>query len=198
MRIPGRATLAGTVRFAARALSTLHTAAAEGSPSLSTAPEGGFRLALGLCLSSIGFGTYQGEASDQVDACYREALALAIRLGCNVLDTAPNYRGQRSEIVLGQVVSDLIASGQVTREELVVLVIQVIRLVRLLRQEVLPILNSTQETVSTVRGTATFVSDHLVQPVVKVASYSAGVRQALNALLRIRHRDGRKTNEKEA
>jgi|YNPNPStandDraft_1061719.scaffolds.fasta_scaffold20928_2 hypothetical protein len=81
---------------------------------------------------------------------------------------------------------------------LAVLVIQVIRLVRLLRQEVLPILNSTQETVSTVRGTATFVSDHLVQPVVKVASYSAGVRQALNALLRFRHRDGRKTDEKEA
>ena len=53
---------------------------------------------------------------------------------------------------------------------LAVLVIQVIRLVKLLREEVLPILNSTQETVSTVRGTASFVSDHVVQPVVKVSS----------------------------
>lgn len=78
---------------------------------------------------------------------------------------------------------------------LAILVFQVIRLAKVLRQEVLPILSSTQETVSTVRGTATFVTDHLVQPVIKVASYSAGVYQALNALLKIRHRDGRKTDE---
>ncbi len=73
---------------------------------------------------------------------------------------------------------------------LAVLVIQVIRLVRLLREEVLPILNSTQETVSTVRGTATFMSDHLVQPVVKISSYAAGARQAVNVLL------GRRRNGK--
>ena len=71
-----------------------------------------------------------------------------------------------------------------------VLVIQVIRLVRVLRQEVMPILNSTQETVGTVRGTATFVSDHMVQPLVKVTSYAAGARQAINTLLGFRRRDG--------
>ena len=65
---------------------------------------------------------------------------------------------------------------------LIVLVIQVIRLVKLLRGEVIPILRSTQETVGTVRGTATFMSDHLVQPVVKVSSYAAGARQAVNTL----------------
>lgn len=67
---------------------------------------------------------------------------------------------------------------------LAVLVVQVIRLVKLLREEVMPILNSTQETVSTVRGTASFVSDHVVQPVVKVSSFTAGARQAVNALFR--------------
>ncbi len=67
---------------------------------------------------------------------------------------------------------------------LAVLVIQVIRLVKLLREEVLPILNSTQETVSTVRGTATFMSDHIVQPVVKVSSFAAGARQAASTLFR--------------
>ena len=65
---------------------------------------------------------------------------------------------------------------------LAVLVIQVIRLVKLLREEVLPILNSTQETVGTVRGTADFVSDHLVQPMVKASSYAAGARQAVSTL----------------
>ncbi|OQA47044.1 MAG: hypothetical protein BWY52_00393 [Chloroflexi bacterium ADurb.Bin325] len=65
---------------------------------------------------------------------------------------------------------------------LIVLVVQVIRLVKLLREEVIPIVRSTQETVGTVRGTATFMSDHLVQPVVKVSSYTAGARQAINTL----------------
>ncbi len=73
---------------------------------------------------------------------------------------------------------------------LAILVIQVIRLVRMLKNEVLPILNSTQETVGTVRGTATFVSDHLVQPVVKVASFTTGVRKAATFALRIRNRNG--------
>lgn len=69
---------------------------------------------------------------------------------------------------------------------LAVLVIQVIRLVKLLREEVMPILNSTQETVSTVRGTASFMSDHMIQPVVKVSSYAAGARQAVNTLFKRR------------
>ncbi|HEX9116088.1 MAG TPA: hypothetical protein VGA61_08470 [Anaerolineae bacterium] len=73
---------------------------------------------------------------------------------------------------------------------LAILVIQVIRLVRMLRDEVLPILNSTQETVGTVRGTATFVSDHLVQPVVKVASFSAGARKVVNTALNFKSRRG--------
>ncbi len=65
---------------------------------------------------------------------------------------------------------------------LAVLVIQVVRLVRMLREEVMPILRSTQETVGTVRGTATFVSDRVIQPAVKVSSATAGVRQAVRTL----------------
>lgn len=67
---------------------------------------------------------------------------------------------------------------------LAVLVIQVMKLVRMLREEVMPILRSTQDTVSTVRGTADFVSDHLVQPVVKASSFAAGARQAVSAIFR--------------
>lgn len=68
-----------------------------------------------------------------------------------------------------------------------ILIIQVIRLIRLLREEVLPIISSTQETVGTVRGTATFVSDHVVQPVVKVNSYAAGVRRGVRVLFGLRN-----------
>ena len=69
---------------------------------------------------------------------------------------------------------------------MVILVFQVIRLIRLLREEILPIISSTQETVGTVRGTATFVSDHLVQPVVSVSSFASGVRRGVTTLLRIK------------
>lgn len=63
-----------------------------------------------------------------------------------------------------------------------VLIIQVTRLTKMLREEVMPILYSTQETLSTVRGTTTFVSDRVIQPVVKVSSYTAGMRQAVKVL----------------
>ena len=65
---------------------------------------------------------------------------------------------------------------------LAILVIQVMKLVRMLREEVMPILKSTQDTVSTVRGTADFMSDRLVQPVVKASSLAAGARQAVGVL----------------
>jgi hypothetical protein len=63
-----------------------------------------------------------------------------------------------------------------------VLIVAVTKLIRMLRDEVLPILYSTQETLGTIRGTTTFVSDRVVQPVVKVSSYTAGVRQAVSVL----------------
>ncbi len=65
---------------------------------------------------------------------------------------------------------------------LAVLIFQVIRLIRMLRNEVLPMLEATQETLGTVRGTVTFMGDHVVQPVVKVSSYAYGVKSALKAL----------------
>ena len=72
-----------------------------------------------------------------------------------------------------------------------VLVIQLARLSKLLREELLPILVATQDTVGTVRGTTTFVGDRVVQPVVTVSSYAAGVRGALGALVGVRKYTGR-------
>jgi hypothetical protein len=65
---------------------------------------------------------------------------------------------------------------------LCVLIFQTIRLARMLREEILPMLQATQETLGTVRGTATFMGDHVVQPVVKASSYAHGVRSALRVL----------------
>ena len=65
---------------------------------------------------------------------------------------------------------------------LAVLTIQVYKLVKMLREEVKPMLEATQETVGTVRGTATLLSEHLVSPVVKAAGYVSGLRQAAKTL----------------
>jgi len=55
----------------------------------------------GLQLSSVGLGTYLGDPDDETDAGYRDAIAQARALGCNVLDSAINYRFQRSERAVG-------------------------------------------------------------------------------------------------
>jgi hypothetical protein len=60
---------------------------------------------------------------------------------------------------------------------LVVLVIQVASLLNLLQNEVKPILKSTSETVNTLRGTTEFLSENLVEPVIKLNSYLAGLRR---------------------
>lgn len=65
---------------------------------------------------------------------------------------------------------------------LVVLTIQVYRLVTMLRDEIKPIIDATQETVGTVRGTTTFLSEHVVTPVVNAASFVSGLRRAAKVI----------------
>ncbi len=67
---------------------------------------------------------------------------------------------------------------------LIVLIVQLARLINLLQNEVRPILDSTNETANTLRGTATFLSDNLAEPVIKLNEYVAAL-QKLVALLRI-------------
>ncbi len=65
---------------------------------------------------------------------------------------------------------------------LVVLLIQLARLINLLQNEVKPILDSTNETVSNLRGTTVFLSDNLVEPVIKLNEYLAGITQLLQVI----------------
>src|SRR5437588_397299 len=73
-----------------------------------------------LSLSSIGLGTYLGEPDDAADRAYTEAIAAALRSGINVLDTAINYRHQRSERNIGAALQHVIASGELQRNEVMV------------------------------------------------------------------------------
>ena len=78
-----------------------------------------FRQAQDLWLSSIGIGTYLGEADEESDRRYAEAIVRAVELGVNVIDTAANYRFQRSERSVGAALKELIARG-FARDEIVV------------------------------------------------------------------------------
>jgi hypothetical protein len=65
---------------------------------------------------------------------------------------------------------------------LVILVIQLARLINLLQNEIKPILDSTNETVSTLRGTTQFLSDNLAEPVIKLNEYFAGLQSLIKIL----------------
>ena len=67
-------------------------------------------------VSSIGAGTYLGEPTDAVDDRYVEALTTALDSGCNAIDTAINYRHQRSERAVGRALD----AASAAREEVVV------------------------------------------------------------------------------
>ena len=110
--IPGFATAEGTARYC------------EGFSALSSA--GHFRRpehvpgAGELWLSSVGIGTYLGEPDAATDASYTEAIVEAVLSGVNVIDTAINYRHQRSERNIGAALRQLISGEVVRRDELLV------------------------------------------------------------------------------
>ena len=78
-----------------------------------------FKQQQGLTLSSIGIGTYLGNADVETDVGYTNAVVRAVELGCNVIDSAANYRFQRSERSIGQALKSLSEQG-FAREELVI------------------------------------------------------------------------------
>jgi hypothetical protein len=57
-----------------------------------------------------------------------------------------------------------------------------------LYQQVRPILRRSQEVLNNARATTTFVSEMVVQPIIKVAGFVAGVRGAVSVLGRFRGR----------
>lgn len=77
-------------------------------------------IADGPLVSSLGLGTYLGECDDAEDARYTATAVAALKKGVNLLDTAINYRCQRSERAIGEGVRILISKGDIKRDEVVV------------------------------------------------------------------------------
>jgi hypothetical protein len=60
---------------------------------------------------------------------------------------------------------------------LVILIVQLATLINLLNNEIRPIIQSTNDTVNTLKGTVTFLSDNLSEPVIKLNEYIAAIRK---------------------
>lgn len=73
-----------------------------------------------LSVSAVAVGTYLGDYDDETDRLYAEAITLALTSGVNFLDTAINYRCQRSERVIGTVLRKLTEKKKLSRAEVVV------------------------------------------------------------------------------
>jgi len=73
-----------------------------------------------LWISSIGLGTYLGEPTAEADAAYTQAVRLAVASGINLLDTAINYRHQRSERNIGAALREMVSAGELQRDEVVI------------------------------------------------------------------------------
>jgi hypothetical protein len=69
-----------------------------------------------------------------------------------------------------------------------VLIALTARLVLMLQNEVTPLLMTIDETLRTIRGTTVFMSDNVVNPVVKASSFAAGARRFLEVLAGVKPR----------
>jgi amino acid permease len=65
---------------------------------------------------------------------------------------------------------------------LVVLIVQLASLINLLQNEVRPILKATNDTVNNLRGTAEFLGENVVEPVIKLNGYLAGLYRTLELM----------------
>jgi uncharacterized integral membrane protein len=65
---------------------------------------------------------------------------------------------------------------------LIVLIVQISRLVNLLQNEIRPMLDATNETLNTLRGTSEFLSENLVEPVIKMNASLAGLRRLMDLI----------------
>jgi len=83
------------------------------------AADGHFRVVDDLVMSSVGIGTYLGKPNDATDASYTAAIVAAVESGINLIDTAINYRLQRSERNIGTALKILARKG-IARNEVVV------------------------------------------------------------------------------
>lgn len=87
-----------------------------------------------------------------------------------------------AEAVRDAVIIMIALESFVTGVAVIILVVQIARLTALLQNEVRPMLEASNETLRTVRGTTTFLSENMVRPVVRLSGAAAAVRRAIELI----------------
>lgn len=103
--ISGCASEDGTIRF---------------SKKFNDVSQNNFQNFGGLTLSNVGIGTYLGDPDANTDSLVINAVKKSVLSGINVIDTAINYRGQRSERSIGKALTELEEEGKINRDEVFV------------------------------------------------------------------------------
>ena len=103
--IAGHATTEGTARYRGR---------------FASLPAEHFRALQGARVSTLGLGTYLGREDAVTDSLYQKAVERALERGVNVIDTAINYRHQRSERAVGAALAAAIGRGALQRDEVLI------------------------------------------------------------------------------
>ena len=99
------------------------------------------------------------------------AVVVLILLGVSILGSIAYLLNQTPEkvaVIRDVFIIFMAVQSILTGLALVILMVQLARLINLLQNEIKPILDSTNETVSNLRGTTVFLSDNLVEPVIKL------------------------------
>ncbi|MES2355848.1 MAG: aldo/keto reductase [Pseudomonadota bacterium] len=104
--ISGQATREGTQQFVNRC-----------SPPTA---KGLYRQTQKLTVSNIGIGTYLGATDQQTDDAYVTSIRAALAGGINFIDTASNYRHQRSERAIAVALKDFFENRNGKREEVMI------------------------------------------------------------------------------
>jgi hypothetical protein len=112
-------------------------------------------------------------------------IVAAVLIAANAGTTAPHVEVVRDLLIIVLALIMLVIGAAIT-----VLLIQIARFVNLLTNEVQPLIETTTDTVKTVRGTAQFISKHVTEPVIATAGALGGIAKVVGDVEVIRKAAG--------
>jgi len=108
-------------------------------------------------------------------------IVIAVLLALNPATTAPSVVVIRDLLIIAMAFLLIVIGVSFT-----VLLVQIARFVNLMTNEVRPLIETTTDTVNTVRGTAVFISKHVTEPIISTAGALGGVAKVVGDVEMIR------------
>ncbi len=105
-------------------------------------------------------------------------LALVVGVIVLLMSTGSENVGKIRDIFIIFMALESLLIGAV----LIILVVQLAILTNLIQNEIKPILDSTNETVNTLKGTTVFISKNVTEPIITLNTYLAGLKKFFEVL----------------